>query len=109
MPLESRCGCTASHVAAPYYVEGRPNRANEVSIDAFTETFSVPRRCDHRTCGDTVCYAVCGAGCSPPGLSGASSRPSRAACPWRADLPEQLQLLPWLGCQRRRNPPEPGP
>src|SRR3989442_1455424 len=79
-----------------------------VTSDAFTETIAVLRCADHRRSHGTVCCAGSGAD-SVSGLSRAPSRPSRAGCPWPADLPKQLQLLPWLGRQGRGSRPEPPP
>src|SRR5207247_2255950 len=93
-------GCTA------WFRCVRSSKIAQDSPDAFRETLSVPRQCDHRMCRNNDCFAGCDAACSR--LSGASSCSSRAGCPWPAGLQEQLQLLPWLGRQGRRNGTEPG-
>jgi len=93
-------GCTA------WFRCVRSSTIAQDSPDAFSETLSVPRQCDHRMCRNNDCFAGCGAACS--GLSGASSCCARTGRARPAALQEQLQLLPRLGRQGRRDGTEPG-
>src|SRR3954447_19423177 len=87
--------------------------ANEVSIDAWTETIPRPRYCNRRGSCRSSCRALTSAGNTTEAEPSDASRPrrttrtrSRLSRPcagpalggraWAAALQEQLQLLSWL-------------